>query len=102
MGQIVIGQTNKKIRLGKLPRALRNNMADAEQALWHLLRGRQIFGLAGACPLTQPWHTGRAKGQDMNDNPLPEAPPCGGSFNFAANIHFMITSSILSAWKTNW
>ena len=45
MGEIVIGQTNKKIRSGKLQRALRNNMSDAEQALWHLLRGRQISGL---------------------------------------------------------
>ena len=45
MGEIVIGQTNKKIRSGKLQRALRNNMSDAEQALWHLLRGRQISSL---------------------------------------------------------
>ena len=41
----MIGQTNKKIRSGKLQRALRDNMSDAEQALWHLLRGRQISGL---------------------------------------------------------
>jgi adenine-specific DNA-methyltransferase len=41
----VIGQTNKKIRSGELQRALRNNMSDAEQALWRLLRGRQISGL---------------------------------------------------------
>ena len=41
----MIGQTNKKIGLGKLQRTLRNNMSDAEQALWHLLRGRQISGL---------------------------------------------------------
>jgi very-short-patch-repair endonuclease len=41
----VIGQTNKEIRCGKLQRALRNNMSDAEQALWHLLRCRQISGL---------------------------------------------------------
>jgi very-short-patch-repair endonuclease len=41
----VIGQTNKKIRSGKLQRTLRNNLSDAEQALWHLLRGRQICGL---------------------------------------------------------
>jgi very-short-patch-repair endonuclease len=41
----VIGQTNKKIRLGKLQRTLRNNLSDAEQALWHLLRGRQISAL---------------------------------------------------------
>jgi very-short-patch-repair endonuclease len=41
----VIGQTNKKIRSGKLQRTLRNDLSDAEQALWHLLRGRQICGL---------------------------------------------------------
>jgi len=41
----VIGQANKRIRLGKLQRALRNKMSDAEQALWHLLRCRQISGL---------------------------------------------------------
>jgi very-short-patch-repair endonuclease len=41
----VIGQTNKKVRSDKLQRALRNNMSDAEQVLWHLLRGRQISGL---------------------------------------------------------
>ena len=41
----MIGQTNKKIRSGKLQRTLRNNLSDAEQALWHLLRGRQICGL---------------------------------------------------------
>ena len=41
----MIGQTNKKVRSGKLQRTLRNNMSDAEQALWHLLRGRQISGL---------------------------------------------------------
>ena len=41
----MIGQTNKKIRSGELQRALRNNMSDAEQALWRLLRGRQISGL---------------------------------------------------------
>jgi very-short-patch-repair endonuclease len=41
----VIGQTNKKIRSGKLQQTLRNNMSKAEQALWYLLRGRQICGL---------------------------------------------------------
>ncbi len=41
----MIGQTNKKIRSGKLQRTLRNNLSDAEEALWHLLRGRQICGL---------------------------------------------------------
>jgi adenine-specific DNA-methyltransferase len=45
MGWNVIGQTNKTIRPGKLQRTLRNNMSDAEQALWHLLRRRQISGL---------------------------------------------------------
>jgi very-short-patch-repair endonuclease len=45
MGRIVIGQTNKMIRSGKLPRALRNNMSDAERALWSVLRGRQVSGL---------------------------------------------------------
>jgi len=44
-GQVVIGQTNKKIRSDKLQRILRNNMSDAEQVLWRLLRGRQICGL---------------------------------------------------------
>jgi very-short-patch-repair endonuclease len=41
----VIGQTNKKIRSGKLQRALRNKMSDAEQALWSVLRGRQVSDL---------------------------------------------------------
>jgi very-short-patch-repair endonuclease len=41
----VIGQTNKKVRSGKLQRTLRNNTSDAEQALWRLLRCRQISGL---------------------------------------------------------
>ena len=41
----MIGQTNKKIRSGKLQRTLRNNVSHAEQALWHLLRNRQICGL---------------------------------------------------------
>jgi very-short-patch-repair endonuclease len=41
----VIGQTNKKIRSGKLQRALRNNMTNAERALWNLLRRREISGL---------------------------------------------------------
>jgi len=41
----VIGQTNKKIRSGKLQRALRNKMSDAEQALWNVLRGRQVSNL---------------------------------------------------------
>jgi len=41
----VIGQTNKKIRSGKLQRTLRDDMPEAEQALWQLLRGRQICDL---------------------------------------------------------
>ncbi len=41
----MIGQINKKIRSGKLQRVLRSNMSDAEEALWHLLRCRQISGL---------------------------------------------------------
>jgi very-short-patch-repair endonuclease len=41
----VIGQTDKKIRSGKLQRALRNNMSDAEQALWNVLRDRQVSDL---------------------------------------------------------
>jgi very-short-patch-repair endonuclease len=41
----VIGQTRRKIRSGKLQQALRNNMSDAEQALWRHLRDRQLSGL---------------------------------------------------------
>lgn len=41
----MIGQTNKKIRSGKLQQTLRNNMTKAEQTLWHLLRRRNICGL---------------------------------------------------------
>jgi len=41
----MIGQTNKKIRSGKLQHTLRNNMSKAEQTLWYLLRSRQICGL---------------------------------------------------------
>ena len=41
----MIGQANKKIRSNKLQRALRNNMSDAEQALWNVLRGRQVSDL---------------------------------------------------------
>jgi very-short-patch-repair endonuclease len=40
----VIGQTNKKICSGKLNRVLRKNMSDAEQALWNVLRDRQVLG----------------------------------------------------------
>ena len=41
----MIGQTNKKIRSGKLQQTLRNKMSEAERSLWHVLRGRQICGL---------------------------------------------------------
>lgn len=41
----MIGQNNQKIHSGKLQRALRKKMTDAEQSLWQLLRGRQISGL---------------------------------------------------------
>ncbi len=44
-GEIVIGQTNKKIRSSKLQQTLRNNVSEAEQSLWYLLRRRQICGL---------------------------------------------------------
>jgi very-short-patch-repair endonuclease len=67
----VIGQANKKIRSGKLQRTLRDNMSDAEQALWHHLRGRQIHGLAGSCHADQPCRQGKGS---QNDNTLPEAP----------------------------
>jgi len=40
----LIGQTNKDIRSKKLQRELRNNMTEAEKALWQALRGRQISG----------------------------------------------------------
>ncbi len=45
MGQRLIGQTNQKIRSNNLQRALRREMTDAEQALWGILRGRQVAGL---------------------------------------------------------
>ena len=45
MGLIMLGQTNKKIRSGKLQRTLRKEMTDAEQALWRILRGCQVSGL---------------------------------------------------------
>ena len=41
----MIGQTNKRIRSGKLQQTLRNNMTKAEQTLWSFLRGRNICGL---------------------------------------------------------
>ena len=45
MGYSMLGQTNKKIRSGKLQRTLRKEMTEAEQALWRILRGRQVAGL---------------------------------------------------------
>jgi very-short-patch-repair endonuclease len=41
----VLGQTNDKILANKLQRTLRNEMTDAERALWAALRGRQFSGL---------------------------------------------------------
>ncbi len=41
----MIGQTNKKIRSNGLQQALRKSTTDAEQALWRILRGRQIGGI---------------------------------------------------------
>ena len=38
------GQTNRKIILGKLQRALRNRPTEAEHRLWQYLRGRQLAG----------------------------------------------------------
>ena len=38
------GQANDHIRIPKLQRTLRKRMTDAENALWHLLRGRQLEG----------------------------------------------------------
>jgi very-short-patch-repair endonuclease len=45
MGLALIGQTNKKIRTGKLPRTLRQTMTDAERTLWRALSSRQISGV---------------------------------------------------------
>ena len=36
------GQTNERIRIPKLQRTLRKRMTDAENALWRVLRGRQL------------------------------------------------------------
>ena len=44
MGSVLIGQANEKIRSNNLQRTLRKKMTDAEQALWHILRGRQVSG----------------------------------------------------------
>jgi very-short-patch-repair endonuclease len=41
----MIGQTNKKILTDKLQRRLRNDMTDAEKALWRVLRVRQLSGI---------------------------------------------------------
>jgi very-short-patch-repair endonuclease len=41
----MIGQTNEKIISNKLQRTLRNEMTTAENALWKVLRGRQLEGL---------------------------------------------------------
>jgi len=41
----LIGQTNTKIRTNNLQRSLRKGMTDAEQALWRILRGRQVDGI---------------------------------------------------------
>ena len=38
------GQTSQSIHRNKLQRSLRKRMTDAEQALWRILRGRQIDG----------------------------------------------------------
>ena len=45
MGFILLGQTNKKIHSNKLQRTLRNEMTDAENALWRVLRCKQVSGL---------------------------------------------------------
>jgi adenine-specific DNA-methyltransferase len=44
MGEIVLGQANKKILSNRLQRRLRNEMTDAEKALWKVLRCRQVSG----------------------------------------------------------
>ncbi|MGN6154028.1 MAG: endonuclease domain-containing protein [Lysobacteraceae bacterium] len=38
------GQTNDRIRIPKLQRTPRKRMTDAENALWRVLRGRQLEG----------------------------------------------------------
>jgi very-short-patch-repair endonuclease len=45
MGFTLQGQTNNPIRSGRLQRALRRSMTDAERKLWTALRGRQMHGL---------------------------------------------------------
>ena len=44
MGENVLGQPNKKILSNRLQRRLRNEMTDAEKALWKVLRCRQVSG----------------------------------------------------------
>jgi very-short-patch-repair endonuclease len=41
----MLGQTNKKILTGRLQQRLRNDMTNAERALWGVLRGRQVSGI---------------------------------------------------------
>ena len=41
----MIGKTNDKILTGKLQRRLRKSLTDSEQALWCVLKGRQVCGL---------------------------------------------------------
>ena len=44
MRYILLGQTNKRILSNRLQRTLRNEMTDAEKALWKVLRCRQVSG----------------------------------------------------------
>jgi very-short-patch-repair endonuclease len=41
----LLGQTNRRILSNRLQRTLRNEMTDAEKALWKVLRCRQVSGL---------------------------------------------------------
>jgi very-short-patch-repair endonuclease len=45
MGYTLLGQTNKSLLSKQLQRTLRNEMTDAEKALWRFLRSRQVSGL---------------------------------------------------------
>ncbi len=45
MGQILLGQTNKRILSNRLQRKLRSEMTDAGKALWKVLRRRQVSNL---------------------------------------------------------
>jgi very-short-patch-repair endonuclease len=49
MGEVMLGQTNKKILSNRLQRGLRNEMTDAEKALWKLPRCRQVSGFKFRC-----------------------------------------------------